>query len=246
MSVVSIILICHHAAMTTNRMTTGPTGATVRTNVRRLREDQGVTFAALARRLATLGSAIPALGLRRLEAGERRVDADDLAALAVALGTSPATLMMPEADRPGDAVPVTGSDGRVPAESVWDWLTAQLPLDLRVEHVVGADGEPVSASIDRDQFDHFRTRSRPRWRTWMGSHPTQAAVRQLEQTVDLALDPRGADRPWSSSATFRAMLAGDMRVQIDTLSRLATLLEADVEPRAGWPSTTEGGARGDR
>lgn len=72
----------------------GPTGETVRANVRRLRG--GMQYKELAEKLAAVGRPIPALGLRKIESGGRRVDADDLMALAVVFGVSPLALLLPE------------------------------------------------------------------------------------------------------------------------------------------------------
>jgi transcriptional regulator with XRE-family HTH domain len=62
-------------------------------NIRRLRAMRVMTYVALSRRLAVIGRPIPVLGLRRIEQGERRVDADDLVALAEVLGVEPVQLL---------------------------------------------------------------------------------------------------------------------------------------------------------
>ncbi len=100
----------------------GPTGTTVADNIRRLRTGRGLAFTGLAERLAAIGRPIPTLGLRKLEAYERRVDADDLVALAVALDVSPVTLLMPPAEDSVDAVSVTGLAEPAAAIGVWEWL----------------------------------------------------------------------------------------------------------------------------
>jgi hypothetical protein len=73
----------------------GPIGLNVTRTVRKFREERRIGYAALSRRLADLGREIPPLGLRRIENGERRVDADDLVALALALDVSPLALLLP-------------------------------------------------------------------------------------------------------------------------------------------------------
>lgn len=117
----------------------GPTGLALAQNVRRIRETRRLGYAELSRLLADLGRDIPPLGLRRVEAGERRVDADDLVALAIALGVSPITWLMPAAEKASDLVEVTGFPGRVPAEKFWSWLTADraLPDVADVVRVLG-------------------------------------------------------------------------------------------------------------
>jgi len=62
-------------------------------NVKRLREAQHLTTRALQDLLTKLGRPIPASGITRIEQGSRRVDVDDLAALAIALGVRPDHLL---------------------------------------------------------------------------------------------------------------------------------------------------------
>jgi transcriptional regulator with XRE-family HTH domain len=73
----------------------GPAGDTLRLNIKRIREGQRVTYVELSDRLESIGRPIPVLGLRRIERGERRVDVDDLLALAYALGVPPVDLLVP-------------------------------------------------------------------------------------------------------------------------------------------------------
>lgn len=112
--------------MGTRAVQRGATAETVSANVKRLREGQNLGYAELSRRLKAIGRSIPELGLRRIEEGERRVDADDLMALAGALDVSPITLLMP---------PTTDADttcatvvGAIPARQLWRWLAAETPL----------------------------------------------------------------------------------------------------------------------
>jgi transcriptional regulator with XRE-family HTH domain len=102
------------------------TGQTVRTNIRRLREARSFGYAELARRLKATGRSIPELGLRRIEEGERRVDVDDLMALAAALEVSPSALLMPSTTA-GDETVATAV-GDVAARRLWNWLTGEMPL----------------------------------------------------------------------------------------------------------------------
>ncbi|WJV47643.1 helix-turn-helix domain-containing protein [Streptomyces flavofungini] len=73
----------------------GPAGETLMHNIKRIREGQRLTFVELSERLAETRRPIPVLGLRRIERGERRVDVDDLFALAHVLGVSPVDLLIP-------------------------------------------------------------------------------------------------------------------------------------------------------
>jgi transcriptional regulator with XRE-family HTH domain len=125
--------------MGTNAVQRGPTAVTVADNVRRLREGLNLGLRALAKRLADAGRPLTHTALDKIERGTRRVDVDDLMALAAALDVSPATLLMPDVTpvpvdgelsfRPEWAGPVevTGVTESPSAHSVWLWLTAQAP-----------------------------------------------------------------------------------------------------------------------
>ena len=130
--------------MGTNAVQHGPTAATVAANVKRLREQQNLGLRALAQRLADVGRPLTHTALDKIERGTRRVDVDDLMALAAALDVSPATLLMPDvpavpgvselAYRPEWDVPVdvTGLPENIPAQHLWRWLTAQDPAETRL------------------------------------------------------------------------------------------------------------------
>jgi transcriptional regulator with XRE-family HTH domain len=101
----------------------GPIGENVKDAVKRFREDRRLSYAELSRKLTELGRDVPPLGLRRIESGARRVDADDLAALALALSVSPLALLLPT----GPSAVLPGGK-RYPAEQIWDWGTGEHPL----------------------------------------------------------------------------------------------------------------------
>jgi transcriptional regulator with XRE-family HTH domain len=108
----------------------GATGEAVRRNVKAHRERLNLGFADLSRKLEAVGRTIPVLGLSRIEKGDRRVDADDLTALAAALSVSPITLLMPDTVDPDTRLtnPPTGVTGESTGREVWQWLTTQNPL----------------------------------------------------------------------------------------------------------------------
>jgi transcriptional regulator with XRE-family HTH domain len=87
--------------MGTRKVELGEAGHTVRAQVRRLREQRGLSLQALSDRLVAVGRPILASGLSKIEAGTRRVDVDDLVALAGALGTVPDDLLTPNAPPKG-------------------------------------------------------------------------------------------------------------------------------------------------
>ena len=107
----------------------GPIGRYVILNLTELRKQRGLTYTQLAERLDRLGRPIPTLGLSRIEKGNRRVDVDDLVALALALGVNPSALLLP---RPhvgtGDDVIELAPGRRATARDAWDWADGQIPI----------------------------------------------------------------------------------------------------------------------
>lgn len=84
-----------------------------------------MNFTQLSERLqASAAWSINAVGIRRIESGERRVSPDDLVALSIALGVSPITLLYPNAKNADDNVVVTGLPIGEDARVVWEWFTA--------------------------------------------------------------------------------------------------------------------------
>ncbi len=110
----------------------GPIGAAVAQNLEQLRESQNLSYAELSRRLTELGRPIAPLGLTRIRDGQRRVDVDDLVALALALDVSPATLLLPaetDGGRGHADLSVTEEGGDYARRQIWNWLTARAPID---------------------------------------------------------------------------------------------------------------------
>ena len=118
----------HDVAKTRIKTEMGPIGSTVAEQVRLHRERVGMSYAELSRQLLKDGRIIPPLGLSRIEAGLRRVDADDLVSLAVALGVSPISLLLPAGTSQDAEVRITGAR-TAKAERVWGWLSASYPLE---------------------------------------------------------------------------------------------------------------------
>lgn len=118
-----------------NAIQVGTTGRTVAGNLARLRKARGMTIRALSVAVTEAGRALGPDAIAQIEnAGKddwtghaRRVDVDDLVALAVVLGVSPSSLLLPPVDGPGDMVEVTGA-GEVPAAGAWDWVDGRRPL----------------------------------------------------------------------------------------------------------------------
>lgn len=106
---------------------------------------------------------VPPNGVSEIENGLRRVDIDDLIALSLALGTSPAVLLMPQPELPDDqgrgVVHLDADDEPLTTEQVWDWLTAAKPL-------------VTDAMMDElDKHDDAALMLQERWLWWQRTLP---------------------------------------------------------------------------
>lgn len=114
----------------------GPTAERVAANVKKLREDKRWTLRDLAKRLTELGHPIQSAAIRRIENAvepieseknrkPRRVDVDELVALAIALDAVPNRLILAaEADE--TLCPLTPSV-QVSSKDAWLWASGELP-----------------------------------------------------------------------------------------------------------------------
>ncbi len=136
MNVATSFLIAYIRPMAGKKSDLGPIGENVAQTVRRFREMRRFGYADLSRKMAQYGREIPPLGLRRIESGERRVDADDLAAIAVALNVSPLALLLPMED----SRVLPADEDAHSSEEIWRWGRGFSPLvDLPGEGISGSD-----------------------------------------------------------------------------------------------------------
>lgn len=127
--------------MAMGRIELGPTGRAVAANVKRLRAAKGMSLRALSEALEAKGRRLNQDAINKIENGAdpdsskgvRRVDADDLAALAAVFGVSPSSLLLPMTAKPADPVAVTG-EGEMPADQAWAWAHGKRPLHLTADH----------------------------------------------------------------------------------------------------------------
>jgi len=133
--------------MAGKRLELGPTGEAVAHNIATARKWQNLTWTDVSRRLEERGRRIPPLGIRRIEEGERRVDADDLVAIAAALEVSPATLLMPPTSTPDTKAVASGIEP-TDALELWRWITATA-------------GRPPGSAVEVDL--EWMHRARPAW-----------------------------------------------------------------------------------
>jgi transcriptional regulator with XRE-family HTH domain len=107
----------------------GPIGRHLIANIDRLRQARGFSWRKLSAELTSIGRPIPPLGLTRMAKAERRVDVDELAALAQVLDVTPGELLTP---------PGAGKPGK-------DHAAARAAQDLvtRIGQLVAADDHPA-------------------------------------------------------------------------------------------------------
>ncbi|PAU44579.1 hypothetical protein CK936_34325 [Streptomyces albireticuli] len=116
-------------------MELGPTGRAVAANVKRLRTSRGMSLRALSEALSRAGRNLSPDAINKIENGAeagtrkqvRRVDVDDLIALAVILGVSPASLLLPQDARGAAEVTAVGA---VEAAVAWQWMWCTEPITL--------------------------------------------------------------------------------------------------------------------
>lgn len=131
----------------------GPISRYVAANVARIRTARGLSTTRLSAALKEIGASIPATGITRIEKGERRVDTDDLVALAKVLNVSPLNLLLPEEGPCHVAPNVTTTP-----EQAWRWASGEGPL--RTD-----SGEPIDFD---DRLDYFKLL--PRWKQALERH----------------------------------------------------------------------------
>ncbi|CAN5381415.1 hypothetical protein BH09ACT6_BH09ACT6_18780 [soil metagenome] len=144
----------------------GVTGREVARNVKRVRLAAGLTQQEVSQYLAELGRPIPVASIGKIESADRRVEVDDLMSLAIALGVTPITLLLPHAKSANEAIKVTGYPGR--AREIWEWASGAAPLDLESD-----------VETPDERFGSFIAASIPWWFT-----PARGPLAQTEVEID--------------------------------------------------------------
>jgi transcriptional regulator with XRE-family HTH domain len=111
--------------MATNEVPRGPISAYVVENVKRLRAERRWSLADLSKAMGEKGRPMLSSGLHRLETGKRRIDADDLVALALAFDVSPMTLLLPWAEEGKVSLTDTVT---ADVRAAWLWARGEAPL----------------------------------------------------------------------------------------------------------------------
>src|SRR3712207_6224827 len=107
-------------------MGTDSPGARVAANVRALRDARGMSVRELSTRMTELGHQVWPSAITKIEQGERRVDVDELVALAVALRVNPSRLLL--STTASDAEVGLTATVAVPSWAAWQWADGSSPL----------------------------------------------------------------------------------------------------------------------
>lgn len=182
------------AIMATNAVLPGPTSKRVSENIERLRKARGLSQAQLANKLTKVGRPMLDTAVSKMERGTRRVDVDDLVAIAIALNVTPIALLMPNQ---WDMEPVALTESfDLPAKTAWRWAEGVGPA---TDFLVGPEGAHSEEEIEANwkQHEEYMQLSHPAGRfSISGSvdrvmNGLRAAVDRLfayadEETADVA------------------------------------------------------------
>lgn len=106
----------------------GPVGDTARYRIRKARESRGNTAVELSAMVRAIGRDLSPVAIRRIEFGARRIDVDDLVALAQVLDISPLALVLPFGESPGEEFATSEFNEERTLERWWKWAHGEEPL----------------------------------------------------------------------------------------------------------------------
>lgn len=110
----------------------GPISERIAHNVAELRTGRGMTLRDLSIRMGELGRPTLPSGIMKIEDGSRRVDVDDLVALALALNVTPNRLLLPPEAGTDKGVDLTPAVTAPTEDAAWRWAVGEyalFPLD---------------------------------------------------------------------------------------------------------------------
>lgn len=159
----------------------GPIGRNLIAAVDELRQARGgMSWRKLSGLLERIGRPIFPLGLARLSRAERRVDVDELVALAVAFGVNPSALLFPRHVAPDDVVELA-PQVQQRAALVWAWADGKMPLPDKLA-LPGTD----VAETPGDRYADFVLHARPDG-VQADPDPAVKAAYDLATRIDVAL-----------------------------------------------------------
>lgn len=240
---------------TTKAVPLGEIGRNVIKNIRELMQARSMSLRMLSERLGEIGRPILVSGLHRMINGQRRVDADDLVALAIALGVNPNALLLPLRAGREDVIELA-PEVRQRSYVAWMWADGFFPLPSTLPPP-GA----IAINTPGDKFADWVAHARPDHAA-PEPHPAVAELNTLKRMLDTILaDP---DNPylyahWRDTiirrfrlvaiqleellARFDTMAMRESAFEFDPAAAIAQLRDAGREVRESFvgfaPSTEE-------
>jgi transcriptional regulator with XRE-family HTH domain len=184
----------------------------------------------VAARLDEVGRPMLPTVVSKIERGDRRIDVDDLVALALALNVSPLTLLMPDAWELDDDCYLTETY-RIPSRTAWLWAEGYLPPE-RVEALTSDDPDETRRWAERAQ--QYRALVWPADRRIDADHPASKATASLSEAVGrliLAAKQRSSMTRMLRLARIRLGQVANELDQIELENEELDGLERELEER---------------
>jgi transcriptional regulator with XRE-family HTH domain len=156
--------------MASTPLVTGPTALRTAKNVERFRKARGLDQKGLSARTKAAGRPMVPTVISKIERADRRVDVDDLVALAIALDVSPSRLLMPAGV--GDEDVALTDEVTVSAREAWEWVSGTRPLPADPD----PNGSPAMVNFDRNT--RFARENRPH------DPPDSASLAELAERAE--------------------------------------------------------------
>lgn len=192
-------------------------GGVLASNLRKARERRGMSVRGLSERMADLSYPVVPTGITKAEhrnpKRRRRITADELCAVALALETSPADLLAPDPDASFAPVWVT------PARSAFGSHVARWVRGEEALHLIDHGGQRSERERAFAQAAHHHVQRR--WRT--DEDRVVAAVVALEEAVRDVVDDQ------TPLPNTRRAVAGHLRRQAARVQQYVALLADELE-----------------
>ncbi|MEV3847932.1 helix-turn-helix domain-containing protein [Streptomyces microflavus] len=213
--------------MASNAVPSGPTAQRVAENVAKIRKARQLDQKELSARLSDVGRPMLPTVVSKIERKDRRIDVDDLVALALALNVSPTRLLLGSSYDEHEAVLLTE---RVRATSRTSWRWAE-----------GAEAIAIPVDRDKDRWVRerdFSTASQPPARQRFTQSPAGRALTSSATSVEdlhrIAESPVIGDVGSApDESEFVAQLAR-AKADVDRLSAEIDRLASEREELASW------------
>lgn len=169
-------------------------------NLAAIRRRRGVTVRRLSSQLADLGVTLLPSGITKIEQGARRVDVDELVALAVALNVSPTRLVLPDTAEPDDDVRLT-PELTAGALDAWRWFEGDDALPRPGAPEVEHAGRSHRRIEPNDSYAYRQ--ERPDLLRRREEHPLVRAVARLAHAAQWAYAGDAESTAWAREELAR-------------------------------------------